>query len=109
MADGDSRPKATVLREGEDLSPVGPHANLTLEGAFKQVKEAFLTHHPDGDVALLERAFKVGKTMHANQRRMSGEPYFFHPLAVARSLAEWQLDGVSVACGLLQTRWRTRS
>ena len=39
--------------------------------------------------------------MHANQRRKSGEPYFFHPLAVAESLAEWRLDAVSVACGLL--------
>jgi guanosine-3',5'-bis(diphosphate) 3'-pyrophosphohydrolase len=101
MAEGDSRTKATVLREGGDLSPYGPNANLTLEGAFQQVKEAFLAHHPDGDLGLLERAFKVGKTMHANQRRMSGEPYFFHPLAVAKSLAEWQLDAVSVACGML--------
>jgi GTP pyrophosphokinase len=101
MAEGESRTKATVLREGEDLSPSGPDENLTLEGAFQQVKDAFLAHHPDGDLGLLERAFKVGKAMHATQRRMSGEPYFFHPLAVAKSLAEWRLDAVSVACGLL--------
>jgi len=101
MAEGDSRTKATVLREGEDLSPYGPNLNLTLEGAFEQVKTSFLAHHPDGDVGLLERAFKVGKAMHANQRRLSGEPYFFHPLAVARSLADWRLDAVSVACGML--------
>ncbi|HPS68652.1 MAG TPA: bifunctional (p)ppGpp synthetase/guanosine-3',5'-bis(diphosphate) 3'-pyrophosphohydrolase [Holophaga sp.] len=101
MAEGDSRSRETVLRDGGDLSPCSPDANLTLEGAFLQVKEAFLAHHPDGDLGLLERAFKVGKTMHANQRRISGEPYFFHPLAVARSLAEWRLDAVSVACGIL--------
>ena len=48
-----------------------------------QVRTKFLLHHPNGDVALLDRAFKVGKNMHANQLRKSGEPYFFHPLAVA--------------------------
>ncbi len=101
MAEGDSRTKATVLREGEDLSPYGPNLNLTLEGAFEQVKTSFLAHHSDGDIGLLERAFKVAKAMHANQRRRSGEPYFFHPLAVARSLADWRLDAVSVACGML--------
>jgi len=40
MAEGESRTKPTVLREGEDLSSVSPDANLTLEGAFQQVKEA---------------------------------------------------------------------
>ena len=101
MAEGESRTKTTVLREGEDISSSGPDSNLTLDGAFQQVKEAFLAHHPGSDLSLLERAFKVGKSMHASQRRLSGEPYFFHPLAVAKSLAEWRLDAVSVACGIL--------
>lgn len=74
---------------------------MTLEGVYRQVCATFLKHHPDGDVALLDRAFAAGKAMHAEQRRKSGEPYFFHPLAVALSLAEWRLDAVSVACGLL--------
>ena len=89
-----------VLREGEGTA-FGDEASLTLEGAFDRVKAAFLEHHPNGDVALLDRAFNVGRDMHATQLRKSGELYFFHPLAVARSLAEWRLDAVSVACGLL--------
>jgi guanosine-3',5'-bis(diphosphate) 3'-pyrophosphohydrolase len=76
-------------------------ACLTLEGAYHQVRTTFLLHHPDGDTALLDRAFKVGKKMHADQKRKSGEPYFFHPLAVAESIAEWRLDAVSVACAIL--------
>jgi GTP pyrophosphokinase len=39
--------------------------------------------------------------MHGLQIRKSGEPYFFHPLAVAQSLADWRLDAVSLACGML--------
>ncbi|WP_306601539.1 bifunctional (p)ppGpp synthetase/guanosine-3',5'-bis(diphosphate) 3'-pyrophosphohydrolase [Geothrix sp. 21YS21S-2] len=83
-----------------DASPGGGSC-LTLEGAYDQVRSKFLFHHPDGDTALLDRAFKVGKKMHATQKRKSGEPYFFHPLAVADSLAEWRLDAVSVACAIL--------
>ena len=89
-----------VLREGEG-SACGDEACLTLEGAFERVKASFLQHHPNGDVALLYRAFTVGRDMHATQIRKSGEPYFFHPLAVAQSLADWRLDAVSVACGML--------
>jgi GTP pyrophosphokinase len=99
MTDGDKH-KALVLRDGEDLS-VRNDSCLTLEGAYQQVRTGFLLHHPDGDAALLDKAFRLGKAMHANQKRKSGEPYFFHPLAVAASLAEWRLDAVSVACGIL--------
>ncbi|HJU84181.1 MAG TPA: bifunctional (p)ppGpp synthetase/guanosine-3',5'-bis(diphosphate) 3'-pyrophosphohydrolase [Holophagaceae bacterium] len=91
--------------EGEGLDgpslACGPESCLTLEGAFGKVRTAFLAHHPDGDTALLEKAFQVGKAMHENQKRRSGEPYFFHPLAVSLSLAEWRLDAVSIACGML--------
>ena len=89
-----------VLREGEG-SACGDESCLTLEGAFDRVKASFLQHHPKGDVGLLYRAFLVGKEMHGNQIRKSGEPYFFHPLAVAQSLADWRLDAASLACGML--------
>ena len=86
---------------GRDDVACGPDECLTLEGAFDRVRKAFLEHHPQGDVEMLERAFRIGRDMHATQRRKSGEPYFFHPLAVAESLAHWRLDAVSVACGML--------
>ncbi len=99
MTDGESI-REVVLREGEDIAS-GPEVCPTQEGAYQNVRQAFLQHHPDGDVALLDKAFKVGKIAHESQRRKSGEPYFFHPLAVAQSLAEWRLDAVTVACGML--------
>ena len=99
MVDGESI-REVVLREGEDIAS-GPESCPTQEGAYQAVRRAFLQHHPDGDVVLLDKAFKVGKLAHESQRRKSGEPYFFHPLAVAQSLAEWRLDAVSVACGML--------
>jgi len=38
------------------------------------------------------RAYQYGAKHHTGQTRMSGEPYICHPLAVARILAEMQLD-----------------
>ena len=95
-----SSSKPLILREGEGTACVGDSC-YTLWGAYQRVRETFLSHHPDGDVGLLERAYKAGRNAHSNQRRKSGEPYFFHPLAVAQSLAEWRLDAVSIACALL--------
>ncbi len=99
---------AIASGENTDLSRISdlsvacrPDACLTLDGAYAQVKDAFLMHHPDGDVALLDKAYRIGRESHGAQVRKSGEPYFFHPLAVSLSLAEWRLDAVSVACGML--------
>lgn len=98
---GDLGPQILPLAPALPGAVVPGAACLTLDGAFARVKTAFLHHHPDGDLDLLERAFKVGRAMHARQARRSGEPYFFHPLAVAHSLAEWRLDAVTIACGML--------
>lgn len=100
MADPDPSAPKVILREGSDVA-CGETECLTLDGAYHRVREAFKRNHPDGDLALLDKAYKVGRTAHANQRRKSGEPYFFHPLAVAETLANWRLDAVSVACGML--------
>ena len=73
----------------------------SLEDVYQKVRTTFVRHHPNGDVDLLDKAFTVGKSVHISQYRNSGESYFFHPLAVATFLAEWHLDAVSIACGLL--------
>ncbi len=98
---GDPGPQAMPAAPAPTGVVVPGIACTTLDGAFDRVKTAFLRHHPDGDLDLLERAYRVGRAMHERQSRRSGEPYFFHPLAVALSLAEWRLDAVSIACGML--------
>ncbi len=54
------------------------------------------------DVRLIRKAFRVAKQAHAPQRRKSGEAYIFHPLEVARIVAEQiGLDAISIASALL--------
>jgi len=47
------------------------------------------------------RAYLFGAEAHEGQRRLSGEPYIYHPLAVARILAEMRMDYRSVVAAIL--------
>ncbi len=55
---------------------------------------------PD-QVAEVYRAYLFGAEAHEGQRRLSGEPYIYHPLAVARILAEMRMDHKSLAAAIL--------
>ena len=68
---------------------------------FEDVVEAFLTHHPDGDVEMLRRAYELADQAHAGQVRKTGHPYITHPLAVAWHLAHYGLDAATIAAALL--------
>ncbi|WP_295822342.1 bifunctional (p)ppGpp synthetase/guanosine-3',5'-bis(diphosphate) 3'-pyrophosphohydrolase [uncultured Microbacterium sp.] len=59
------------------------------------------THHPKGDLAIIERAYAVADKAHDGQKRQSGEPYITHPLAVAQILAELGLGPKAIAAALL--------
>jgi len=47
------------------------------------------------------RAYLFGAEAHEGQRRLSGEPYIYHPLAAARILAELRLDHKSIIAAIL--------
>jgi len=54
------------------------------------------------DKKLIRSAFDVAVDAHKNQRRKSGEAYIFHPIAVAKIVAnEIGLDATSIASALL--------
>ncbi len=52
-------------------------------------------------VAVVEGAYHFAAEAHQGQVRLSGEPYVEHPLQVALTLAELQLDASSLAAALL--------
>ena len=53
------------------------------------------------DTTLIINAYEEAKVAHKDQKRKSGEPFFTHPLEVAKILVSLNLDCESVAAGLL--------
>lgn len=49
----------------------------------------------------VREAFDLGKKMHKEQLRKSGEPYFSHPIAVANMLADMHADSDTIIAALL--------
>ena len=71
------------------------------EKDLKEITKALKKWHPKANTAMVEEAFYLAKKSHEGQKRKSGKPYFSHPLAVAKMLAERGLDEVIITSGLL--------
>ena len=67
------------------------------------VKEilAEMTSPSPEDTALVEKAYAFAEQAHKSDKRYSGEPYFVHPAAAAKILAELGMDAETIAAGLL--------
>lgn len=66
--------------------------------ALARALEEYLTTEQVDEV---RRAHALGQQLHSGQMRTSGEPYIYHPLAVARILAEMRLDHVTIIAAIL--------
>lgn len=56
----------------------------------------------EGDGKIIRKAFELAVSAHRDMRRKSGEPYIYHPIAVARIAAEEVgLGTTSIVCALL--------
>jgi guanosine-3',5'-bis(diphosphate) 3'-pyrophosphohydrolase len=66
-----------------------------------QLIEKSKQYLPADKVELVEEAYEFSVRAHEGQLRVSGEPYIEHPLQVALTLAELQLDASSLAAALL--------
>ncbi len=79
---------------------------LTLQGNpfyrdYQLIVRRLRRYDTGADLSLVAKAFLFAYDAHREQLRMSGEPYFKHPVEVAKILTELQLDHVTVAAGLL--------
>lgn len=55
----------------------------------------------EDQVGEVYRAYLFGAEAHEGQRRLSGEPYIYHPIAVARILAEMHMDHQTLMAAIL--------
>jgi len=65
------------------------------------LKEKIRGYARGADLSLVEKAYAFAERAHAGQRRLSGEAYLSHPVAVASILADLELDVITLAAGLL--------
>src|SRR5512138_1138473 len=70
---------------------------IPLENLLEQLPEAYTL----ADKELIERAYRFADEAHRGQKRISGEPYINHCLAVAQILAELRVPPEVLAAGLL--------
>lgn len=76
--------------------------NIAITKAYKELLKVSYRTLSTEDKKLIRSAFDVAIDAHKDQRRKSGEAYIFHPLAVAKIVAqEIGLDATSIAAALL--------
>ena len=75
--------------------------NTTIAEELSPLLTAYKSSHPKGSVSLINTAYEMARSAHANQNRSSGELYINHPIAVARIVADIGLDEVSIVAALL--------
>ncbi|ARV10513.1 RelA/SpoT family protein [Winogradskyella sp. PC-19] len=76
--------------------------NAAIAKAYKELLKVSYQTLTSEDKKLIRQAFEVAVDAHKDQRRKSGEAYIFHPIAVAKIVAqEIGLDATSIAAALL--------
>ena len=76
--------------------------NKAIAKAYKELLKVSYQTLTKDDKKLIRHAFEVAVDAHKDQRRKSGEAYIFHPIAVARIVAqEIGMDATSIAAALL--------
>ena len=76
--------------------------NAAIAKAYKELLRVSYQTLSRDDKKLIRHAFDVAVDAHKDQRRKSGEAYIFHPIAVAKIVAqEIGLDATSIAAALL--------
>lgn len=69
--------------------------------AYRHLEETICGYLPTADFDRIGEAYELADTAHADQKRVSGEPYIMHPLAVAQIIAELQMDSAGIMAALL--------
>ncbi|MFB7476682.1 RelA/SpoT family protein [Kitasatospora sp. NPDC056184] len=69
--------------------------------ALEPLVRAHRRHHPQADLGLLGRAYRLAEASHRGQKRKSGEPYITHPLAVTVILAQLGAGTTTLVASLL--------
>lgn len=88
---------------------MAPHATSLLTRAGRERRSAGIDnllarlgdYLAPAQVDSVRRAYEFGAQAHEGQRRLSGEPYISHPVAVAGILADMRMDAATIVAAVL--------
>ncbi len=76
-------------------------SRISREYGIDALAEHLETYLPADQIAQVRSAYEYGERQHRGQFRKTGEPYIYHPLAVARILANMRLDATTLMAAIL--------
>ena len=77
------------------------NASTTTRLLISDLCKLLETYMDPEQVREVYRAYLLGAEAHADQKRLSGEPYIYHPIAVACTLAEMRMDPKAIVAAIL--------
>ena len=93
--------KQKVSNEFDETGEILQPADFTdPEILYQELIRIIRAYHPSADLSMIEKAYKIARDAHKDQKRKSGEPYIIHPLCVGIILAELELDKETIVAGL---------
>jgi RelA/SpoT family (p)ppGpp synthetase len=78
-----------------------PGASSRHDSGLKRLIETLESYMTPEQIEPVARAYEFGALAHQGQKRMSGEPYISHPVAVAQSLADMHMDSQAITAAIL--------
>ncbi len=87
-----SRPNRKVVATSDFSDP---------EDLYQDLINRIRKYHPNTDISMVEKAYRLADEAHREQKRKSGEPYIIHPLSVALILADLEMDKETIVAGIL--------
>lgn len=85
----------------EELTPKQMEDEKMVNDAYQHLVDTYLHSRHHGNVELIQKAFNFAKQAHKGVRRLSGEPYIMHPIAVAQIVCEEIGLGSTSICSAL--------
>ena len=71
------------------------------EEAYNRLIEMIKSYQPDETSENIRKAYELADEAHKEQKRVNGDPYILHPLAVAEILADMEIDTTTITASLL--------
>ncbi len=97
----DSREQIKVERRGGLLGRLRPGEPEPLRESFEALLKTVKGYNPKADLKEIQRAYQFAEVAHEGQKRLSGEDFIEHPLAVTQILADLGLDTTTLIAALL--------